>query len=124
MQLLRRSDSNSRPNVRPFAGVPDHQVSKKQTNEEWININVRTVTSSLHSNEGITPWIRYKYEVKYVDLTPVRKRQIGQGFLRGNGVNVTVWRLQNKLSTAYPTGGHVTQLEHHRRGRPVLLGLT
>ena len=30
----------------------------------------------------------------------------------------TVWCLQNKLSTAYPTGGHVT----HRRGRPVLLG--
>ena len=23
---------------------------------------------------------------------------------------------------AYPTGGHATQLEHHRRGRPVLLG--
>ena len=34
----------------------------------------------------------------------------------------TVWCLQNKLSTAYPTGGHVTRLEHHRRGRPVLLG--
>ena len=28
----------------------------------------------------------------------------------------------DKLSTAYPTGGHVTRLEHHRRGRPVLLG--
>ena len=28
----------------------------------------------------------------------------------------------NKLSTAYPTGGHVTRLEHHRRGRPVLQG--
>ena len=27
---LRRSDSNSRPNVRPAAGVPDHRVSKKQ----------------------------------------------------------------------------------------------
>ena len=34
----------------------------------------------------------------------------------------TVWCLQNKLSTAYPTGGHVTRFEHHRRGRPVLLG--
>ena len=34
----------------------------------------------------------------------------------------TVWCLQHKVSTAYPTGGHVTQLEHHRRGRPVLLG--
>ena len=26
----------------------------------------------------------------------------------------TIWCLQNKLSTAYPTGGHVTLLEHHR----------
>ena len=32
----------------------------------------------------------------------------------------TVCCLQNKLSTAYPTGGYATQLEHHRRGRPVL----
>ena len=52
MQLLRRSDSNSRPKVRPVVGVHDHRVSKKQTNE-GVN-NVRTVTSSLHSNEGIT----------------------------------------------------------------------
>ena len=43
MQLLRRSDSNSRPNIRPVAGVPDHRVSKKQTNE-GVN-NVRTDTS-------------------------------------------------------------------------------
>ena len=44
MLLLRRSDSISRPNVRPVAGVPDHTVglSKKQTNE-GVN-NVRTVT--------------------------------------------------------------------------------
>ena len=26
------------------------------------------------------------------------------------------------LSSAHPTGGHVTRLEHHRRGRHVLLG--
>ena len=46
MQLLRRSDSNSRPNgYRPVAGVPDHRVSKKQTHEE-VN-NVRIVTSSI-----------------------------------------------------------------------------
>ena len=55
-QLLRRSDSNAMPKVRPVAGVPDHRASKKQTNE-GLN-NVRTVTSSLHSNEGITPWTR------------------------------------------------------------------
>ena len=45
MQLLRRSDSNSRYNVRPAAGVPDHRVSKKQANEGVKN--VRIVTSSL-----------------------------------------------------------------------------
>ena len=26
------------------------------------------------------------------------------------------------LAAAHPTGGHVTRLEHHRRGRHVLLG--
>ncbi len=26
------------------------------------------------------------------------------------------------VSSAHPTGGHVTRLEHHRRGRHVLLG--
>ena len=41
--FLPRSDSNSRPTVRSVAGVPDHRVSKKQTNE-GVN-NVRTVTS-------------------------------------------------------------------------------
>ncbi len=30
LHRLRRSDSNSRPNVRPAGGVPDHRVSKKQ----------------------------------------------------------------------------------------------
>ena len=49
MQLLHRSDSNSRPNARHVAGVPDHRVSKKQTNE-GVN-NVRTVTSSLHKQQ-------------------------------------------------------------------------
>ena len=46
---MSRSDSNSKPNVRHVAGVPDHRVSKKQTNEA-VN-NVRTLTSSLHSND-------------------------------------------------------------------------
>ena len=69
MQLLCRSDSNSRPNVRPVAGVPDHWVSKKHTNKGVSN--VKTVTSRLHSGEGITSWARYKDEVKQVDLTPV-----------------------------------------------------
>ena len=45
--MLRRSDSNSRPNVRPIAGVPDHRVSKKQTNER-VN-NVRTVTCQAYT---------------------------------------------------------------------------
>ena len=39
MLLLRRPDSNSRPNVRPVAGVPDHRVSKKQTNEGVENVS-------------------------------------------------------------------------------------
>ena len=52
MQLLCRSDSNSMPNVRHVAGVPDHRASKKHTNEGVGN--VRTVTSRLHSGEGIT----------------------------------------------------------------------
>ena len=38
MQLLRRSDSNSRHNVRPVAGVPDHRVSNKQTHEGVNNV--------------------------------------------------------------------------------------
>ena len=45
--LLRRSDSNSRPNVRPIADVPDHRVSKKQTNEGVSN--VRTVTCQAYT---------------------------------------------------------------------------
>ena len=48
MQLLRRSDSNSRHNVRPAAGVPDHRVSKKPANEGVKSgKNVRIVTPSL-----------------------------------------------------------------------------
>ena len=46
-RLLRRSDSNSRPNVRHITGVPDHRVSKKQTNER-VN-NVRTVTCQAYT---------------------------------------------------------------------------
>ena len=65
MQLLCRSDSNSRPNGRPVAGVPDDRVSTKQTNE-GVN-NVRTVTSSLYSNEGITPWTRLRSKIGRFD---------------------------------------------------------
>ena len=81
MQLLRQSDSNSRPDVRHVAGVPDHRASKKQTNE-GLN-NVRTVTSSLHSNEGITPWTRLKYEAKMVDLPHVTETPNRSGLSPG-----------------------------------------
>ena len=41
-RFLRRSDSNSRPNVKPGAGVPDHRSSKKQARNE----GVKNVTDS------------------------------------------------------------------------------
>ena len=68
---------------------------------------MRIVTSSLHSSVGIrpTPWTNAKAVRAFPGVT-----------------ESTVMCLQNKLSTAHPTGGHVTQLEHQRRGRPVLLG--
>ena len=39
----------------------------------------------------------------------------------GNGVYCSTPSKQY-VSSAHPTGGHVTRLEHHRRGRHVLLG--
>ena len=101
MQLLRRSDSNPRPNVRSVTGVPDHRVSKKQTDEGVKN--VRTVTC-----QAFTQTRHYA-----VDKLEVRSK-IGRFD--------TYCVMPSKLSTAYPTGGHVTQLEHHRRRQPVLSG--
>ena len=71
---------------------------------------MRTVTSSLHSNEGI------------IDTLEVRSKIGRFATCNGNAKSVrvfpevaesTVGCLQNKLSTAYPTADH---------GRPVLLG--
>ena len=47
MQLLRRSDSNSRPSVSPAVGVPDHRVSKKQANEGVKNVTDSEVKPTL-----------------------------------------------------------------------------
>ena len=47
MQLLRRSDSNSRPNVRPAAGVRDHRVSKIQSNKGVKNLMDSDVMPTL-----------------------------------------------------------------------------
>ena len=38
LRRLRRSDSNSRPNVRPAAGVPEHRVSINSLNEGVKNV--------------------------------------------------------------------------------------
>ena len=68
---------------------------------------MRIVTPSLHSNMGIrpTPWTNAKAVRAFPWV-----------------MESTVLCLQNKMSIAHPTGGHVTQLEHQRRGRSVLLG--
>ena len=73
----------------------------------------RIVTTSLHSNEGITPWMSICHLLG--------KRQSGQCFPSCNGVYCSKPSKQY-LAAAHPTGGHVTQVEHHRRGRHVLLG--
>ena len=51
MQLLRRSDSNSRPKVRPVAGVPDHRVSKKHT--LFIYLFIKTYLYRVVHNQTI-----------------------------------------------------------------------
>ena len=63
MQLLRRSDSNAMPNVRPAACVPDHRVSKKKANEGVKN--VRIVTSSL----GPTLYIYKRMPVLQISMS-------------------------------------------------------
>ena len=60
MQLFRRSDSNSRPNVRPAAGVADQRVSKKQANEEVKNL--RIVTGGLGPTLYIIVCQLFKYQ--------------------------------------------------------------
>ena len=60
MQLLRRflyrSDSNSRPNVKPGAGVPDHRSSKKQARSEGVkNVTDSDVKPALKRGHGVIP---------------------------------------------------------------------
>ena len=38
LRRLRRSDSNSRPNVRPAAGVPEHRAETNRLNEGVNNV--------------------------------------------------------------------------------------
>ena len=128
MQWLRRSDANSRSNVRPAAGVPDHRAAnseKEATLTKQANEEVKSVTDS----DAKPTRKRGPYAV----YTPEVPAKIGRfAIYNGNaqavrafpGVTESTVRYLKKqyLAAAGPTGGHVTQLEHHRRGRPVLLG--
>ena len=60
LRRLRRSDSNSRPNVRPAAGVPDHRVSNKQAKR------VKNVTDS-----DVKPAVGRGHYAVEGDLPPV-----------------------------------------------------
>ena len=79
------------------------------------------MTSSLHSNEG-----RAHYAVDTLEVG--LRGKIGPfATWNGNAVSVRAFPYcpmpsKQYLAAAHPAGGHVTRLEHHRRGRPVLLG--
>ena len=61
LRRLSRSDSKSRPNVRPAASVPDHQILKKQAKE-----GVKNVTDS-----DVKPALKRGHYAVEVDLAPV-----------------------------------------------------
>ena len=114
LRRLRRSDSNSRPNVRPAAVSPTTRYQRNRQNE-----GVENVTDS-----DIKPALKRGHYAVEVDLPPVTKRQSGHGFPWpwGNGVYCST-PSKHYVAAAHPTGGHVTRLEHHHRGRHVLLGV-
>ena len=78
MQLLRRflyrSDSISRPNVKPGAGDPDHRSSKKQARNE----GVKNVTDS-----DVKPTLKRGHYAVDVDLPPVRETPKRSGLSQG-----------------------------------------
>ena len=76
MQLLRRlgrSDSNSRPNIKSAAGVPDQLYQRNRLNE-----GVQIVTDS-----DVKPALKRGHYAVEVDLPPVTETPSGQGFPRG-----------------------------------------
>ena len=78
MQLLRRflhrSDSNSRPNVKPGAGVPDHRSAKKQARNEGVK-NVTDI--------DVKPSLKRGHHAVDVDLPPVRETPKRSGLSQG-----------------------------------------
>ncbi len=117
MQLLRRllRSANSRPNVKPTIQVfPTTGYQRNRLSE-----GVKNVTDS-----DIKPALKRGHYAMEVDLPPVTKRQSGHGFPWpwGNGVYCST-PSKHYVAAAHPTGGHVTRLEHRRRGRHVLPGV-
>ena len=98
MQFLRRSASNSRSDIIPATGVPDHRVSKKQENEGVNNVRILYVKPTLKRGHA-----RSTHEVKYVDISNCNGNAKGcRAFPLGNGVYCSMPSKQ--LSTAHPTG--------------------
>ena len=62
LRRLRRSDSNSRPNVRPVAGVPDHRWYQRNR----LNEGVKNVTDS-----DVKPVLKRGHYAVDVDVSPV-----------------------------------------------------
>ena len=75
------------------------------------------------TDSDVKPVLKRGHYAVEVDLTLVAETPKRQGFPWGNGVYCSMPSISKQhLGAAHPTGGHVTQSEHHRRGRHVLLG--
>ena len=75
------------------------------------------------TDSDIKPPLKRGHYAVDVDLPPVTvgNAKAVRAFLGGNGVYCSMPSKQY-LAAAHSTGGHVTRLEHHRRGRHVILG--
>ena len=67
------------------------------------------------TDSDVKPALKREHYAVEVDFPPVTETP------GGNGIYCSMPSKQY-LAAAHPTGGHISRLEHHRRGRHALLG--